>query len=86
MLLKTPKSGFRRWLKRGAIFMFIGEGIAFAISYGVWYSVNTKREYRKYLHDNYPSILEYYYKIGETINSDNKIRQIDYAYWESEKH
>jgi hypothetical protein len=86
MLLKNPKSNTRKWIKRGAVILFAGEAVAFAVSYGIWYGVNTKREYRKYLHDNYPSFLELYYKVGETIDSDCKIRQIDYSYWEAKKH
>lgn len=43
MLMKTPKSGPLKWLKRGATVLFIGEAIAFAVSYGLWYSVNTRR-------------------------------------------
>lgn len=43
MLLKNPKSNTRKWIKRGAVILFAGEAVAFAVSYGIWYGVNTKR-------------------------------------------
>lgn len=38
-------------------------------------------EFRKYLNENYPNILEIYYKTGEFINPHTEIRKIDQAYW-----
>jgi hypothetical protein len=35
--------------------------------------------------ENYPSILEGYYKIGETLDSNNRIRQIDQEIFQAEK-
>ncbi|XP_057651277.1 uncharacterized protein LOC130890892 [Diorhabda carinulata] len=81
MLLKNPKSATRKWFKRGVYTLIVIEGACFAGSYFIWYKINTNRDTRKYLFDNYPSILENYYKIGELIDSQNKIRQVDLAYW-----
>lgn len=85
MLVKNPKPSTRKWLKRGALVIFGIEAVAFAASYGLWYQVNTNRDTRKYLRDNYPSVLEYYYKTGEFIDSSSNIRQIDSAYWNANK-
>lgn len=40
-------------------------------------------DFRLYLRDNYPSILEIYYKTGEYLGS-SQTRSIDLAYWESQ--
>ena len=34
------------------------------------------------MRDNYPSILNGFYKVGETINSDDQTRQLDIKIWE----
>ncbi|KAK9885733.1 hypothetical protein WA026_012502 [Henosepilachna vigintioctopunctata] len=81
MLLKTPKNSFRKWFKRGVITIFCIETAAFVISYNIWLKVNTDRESRKYLRDNFPFLLEVYYRTGEYIDSSSKIRQIDTAHW-----
>ncbi|KAF7287251.1 hypothetical protein GWI33_002070 [Rhynchophorus ferrugineus] len=57
MLVKSPKSSTRKWLKRGAFFLIAAEGVSFLGSYFLWYKVNTDRESRKYLRDNYPALL-----------------------------
>ncbi|XP_074038195.1 protein CEBPZOS isoform X1 [Leptinotarsa decemlineata] len=84
MLFKNPKPAYRRWIKRGAITLFVIEAACFAGSYFIWQRVNTEREYRKYLHDNYPSILELYYKTGETLDPLNRVRQSDQACWKKQ--
>lgn len=41
---------------------------------------------RKYLKDNYPFLLDTYYKAGEYFDSDLKrIREVDEAYWNAQK-
>lgn len=37
-------------------------------------------DFRFYLHNNYPSVLNYYYNIGEKLGNSN-IREIDNTYW-----
>ncbi|XP_018563719.1 protein CEBPZOS [Anoplophora glabripennis] len=85
MIIKNPKPAYRRWLKKGALTLFVIEAVCFAGSYFVWHRINTERDYRRYLHDNYPSILEAFYKTGELIDSKSNIRQIDQAYWNEDK-
>ncbi|XP_044761016.1 uncharacterized protein LOC123318459 [Coccinella septempunctata] len=84
MLTKDPKK-VPTWFKRGAITLFVAETFGFLFCYTLWNKVNTDRDSRKYLRDNYPSLLDSYYKVGEYFDSKNNIRQIDSAYWNAEK-
>lgn len=43
MLTKNPKPAYRKWLKRGALVLFVGEAVAFGVSYFFWNAVNTRR-------------------------------------------
>lgn len=36
-------------------------------------------DFRQYMHEKYPSILEGYYKIGEFMGSGSEIKKIDSA-------
>jgi hypothetical protein len=38
-------------------------------------------DFRFYMRENYPSILDGYYKIGETLDSNNRIRIVDEEIW-----
>lgn len=42
-------------------------------------------EFRLQVYKEYPIVVDYYYKIGETLNSDYKGREIDQAIWTQEK-
>nr|CAH7720293.1 unnamed protein product [Callosobruchus chinensis] len=84
MLTKHPKPAYRKWLKKGALVLLVLEGACFAGSYFVWNKANTQRDFRKYLRDNLPFVLEYYYKTGELLNSRNNVRHTDQVYWEQE--
>lgn len=81
MLIKTPKSNFKKWFKRGFVTVVVIESLGFLGAYGIWYKVNTERDFRRYLRDNYPAALEFYYKTGELIDSSCKIREVDQAVW-----
>ncbi|KAL3265610.1 hypothetical protein HHI36_009814 [Cryptolaemus montrouzieri] len=85
MLIKRPQSQipFKKWFKRGAVTIFVLEAVGFVFTYNVWSKINTDRDSRKYLKDNFPSVLEAYYKVGEYINPNSNVRHIDYAYWAS---
>ncbi|XP_019876005.1 protein CEBPZOS [Aethina tumida] len=85
MLIKNPKPEYRRWIKKTAIVLFVAEAAAFTASYFLWSKVNTDRDTRRYLLDNYPSALDLYYRTGELLDSQNRTRQIDAAYWSQEK-
>lgn len=87
MLVKHPKGGAKQWLKKGIIGVIAFETVLFSASYLAWYKVNTDRAARKYLKDNYPFLLDTYYKAGEYFDSDLKrIREVDEAYWNAQKH
>ncbi|KAJ9594416.1 hypothetical protein L9F63_014141 [Diploptera punctata] len=80
MLRKKQDPLFIKNIRLGAKVLLVAEGILFAVSYGIWYRMNTSRDFRLYMHNNYSSILEGYYKLGETLSSDSRpisIRQLD---------
>ncbi|XP_054743226.1 protein CEBPZOS [Anastrepha obliqua] len=83
MLSKKPKPAFWKFVKGGAKTLFIAEAICFAVSYGVYYRMNTNREFRHYINENFPFVLDYYYKAGEVLGNSN-LRQIDSAVWRAE--
>lgn len=83
MLPKTPKSGFWKLVKSSAKALFVIEVGCFAASYGVYYRMNTNREFRQHINDNYPFVLDYYYKIGEIVGNSN-LREIDATVWRAE--
>lgn len=83
MLQKTPKPAFWKFVKRSAAVLFVAEAVAFAVSYGVWHRMNTNREFRQYMHDNLPLILEGFYKVGETFGS-SRTREVDFTVWQKE--
>ncbi|KAL1509047.1 hypothetical protein ABEB36_003848 [Hypothenemus hampei] len=85
MLLKHPKPQARKWIKKGALALFIFEGVFFIGSYLGWQKVRTDRDSRKYLNDHFPSILEVFYKTGEFFDSNDRTRKIDQAYWNAQK-
>lgn len=43
MLERKPKISSFKWLKRGALSLFIAESIGFVVCYTVWHRVNTNR-------------------------------------------
>lgn len=82
MLRKYPTSSSRgTWVK---LFLGVEIGI-FLGSYYVWRRMNRSQDFRQYMNDKYPSILEGYYKIGETFDKNNKMRQFDSACWNPEE-
>ncbi|PSN50188.1 hypothetical protein C0J52_06658 [Blattella germanica] len=81
MLKKSPKPQYIRYIKGSAKVLFAVEAVLFAASYGIWYRMNTSRDFRLYMHNNYSWILEGYYKIGETLSSDSRpvrARELDF--------
>lgn len=50
-------------------------------SYFVWNRMNSSRPFRKQMRDNFPSILDGYYTLGEKLDSTNNIRERDSAVW-----
>lgn len=43
MLKKNPKPGYLRYVRTSAKVLFVIEAAIFAVSYGVWYRMNTSR-------------------------------------------
>ncbi|XP_023306691.2 protein CEBPZOS [Lucilia cuprina] len=84
MLPKTPKSPFWKFVKSSAKTLFIIETFCFAASYGVYYRMNTNREFRQYINKNFPFVLDYYYKVGEFLGNSN-LREIDSTIWRTQE-
>jgi hypothetical protein len=82
MLLRQPRRSGFPLLK---IFVAVEIAVAGA-SYLVWNRMNTNRSFRKYMRDSYPSILDSYYKLGETLDSTNNTRSLDSKFWELEEN
>jgi len=59
---------------------------ALVSSYYLWNRMNTSRPFRKQVQDNFPSILEGYYTLGEKLDSTNGIRQRDHEVWGMNKN
>nr|XP_034827233.1 protein CEBPZOS [Maniola hyperantus] len=83
MLEKKPRSGFKRLLGVTAATIFVAEAVGFAVSYGLWYKLNSERDFRLYMHKNYNWVLEGYYTIGEKIGG-HKTRELDQKVWTNE--
>ncbi|XP_025834732.1 uncharacterized protein LOC108737766 isoform X2 [Agrilus planipennis] len=80
MLPKYPKPLGRKILIKSATALFVVEAITFAFSYGVWYKLNRERDFRLYMRNNFPKILEFYYTLDDKFGNTN-IRLIDSDYW-----
>lgn len=85
MLHKNSRPGYKRIIKSTAKVLIVFEALAFAATYAGWYRLNTNREFRHYVKENYPSILESYYQLGEFISSDKTIRNHDDQIWQRER-
>ncbi|XP_055636988.1 uncharacterized protein LOC129775855 [Toxorhynchites rutilus septentrionalis] len=85
MLHKNAKPGYKAVIKKTATILIAVEAIAFAVSYAGWYRLNTNRDFRYYINENYPLILESYYQVGEFFSSDQSIRKHDQLIWKQEK-
>lgn len=85
MLEKKSRPGYKKVIKNTAKVLFVAEAIAFAITYAGWHRLNTNREFRHYVKENYPSILEGYYQLGERISGDKAIRNHDELIWKQER-
>ncbi|PZC80953.1 protein CEBPZOS isoform X2 [Helicoverpa armigera] len=83
MLTKSPKPAYKRYITWGIKGALLIEGIGLAASYGLWYKLNTDRDFRLYMFKNHNWVLEGYYGIGEAI-ADQKIRDLDQAIWSNE--
>lgn len=85
MLQKSARPGYKRVIKKTALVLLAAEAIAFGVSYAGWYRLNTDRDFRHYVKENYPTILEGYYQVGEVFSKDNTIRNVDEQIWAQER-
>ncbi|RLU27160.1 hypothetical protein DMN91_000959 [Ooceraea biroi] len=86
MITKQPKSGFVQTLKKGGKALLIFEGALLLGSYGIWRCMNTSQDFRYRMHQHFPSILETYYVVGETLSGNNQLRTFDYTTWSEERN
>jgi len=54
---------------------------ALVSSYYVWSRMNYSRSFRKQVRDNFPTVLEGYYTLGEKLDSTSNIREQDRIAW-----
>jgi hypothetical protein len=80
MLQKYPIKKPNKFL-RGFIYFEIG---ALFASYMIWKRLNGSQDFRYKVKQKFPSILEGYYQIGESIG-DIKTREYDIACWSSKQ-
>lgn len=85
MLHKSSRPGYKRVIKSTAKILIAAEAIAFGVTYAGWYRLNTSRELRHYVKENYPVILESYYQVGEFLGGDTSIRNHDEQIWAQER-
>jgi len=75
----TPK--LFNFVKKTAGIIFAAEVGAFGLCYYVYHRMNTDRDYRLYLRDNYSFALESFYSIGEFMNANDQTRKVDDMIW-----
>lgn len=85
MLHKSSRPGYKRVVKRTALVLIAAEAIAFGVTYAGWYRLNTNRDLRHYVKENYPTVLESYYQVGEFLGGDSSIRNLDEQIWAQER-
>ncbi|XP_065095243.1 uncharacterized protein LOC135717203 [Ochlerotatus camptorhynchus] len=85
MLHKSSRPGYKRVIKNTAKILIAVEAVAFGVTYAGWYRLNTSRDLRHYVKENYPVILESYYQVGEFLGGDTSIRTHDEQIWSQER-
>lgn len=83
MLSKQPKPAYKKFIGATLKTVFLVETVGIAVSFGLWYKLNTEREFRLYMYKNYNWVLEGYYSIGEVIGG-LKTRELDQKVWTNE--
>lgn len=56
--------------------------------YSIFVMISQFSDFRGYMNDNYPTILEYFYKSSEWYDKDKvaRIREIDAQVWANQKN
>lgn len=88
MIQKVAKtSTFFSRFKTGVKIVVAIETAAFLSSYYVWYRMNRDQDFRRYMHVNFPIVLEGFYKFGEVFDKDAlaRVRTYDSAVFEAKK-
>lgn len=84
MLKKEASGGFKKIFKGGIKTFLVLEVLGIVGGYAFYHHTNTDRDFRLYLKDKFPPALEYYYKIGESLDSNYRGRTVDLEYWTKE--
>ena len=88
MRKKTDPWSPTRFLKRQVSLFLMLECAGIAASYILYRKLNHNPEFRYTLYSSqyssFNSIVEGYYKLGETLNSESQIRQLDQELWKKE--
>jgi len=66
--------------KRVAKAVVLGEMVLLLGAYRVWHQMNTSRDYRKWMKDTFPAILEGFYKTAE-MGGYKGAREADAETW-----
>lgn len=85
MMKKQPKRTFSSSIKKVIGIAVLAEFVAVVGSYLVYHKLNTDRDFRYYVKENYSPILEGYYKLGEYADSTNAMRKVDEKLWNTTK-
>ncbi|XP_024084005.1 protein CEBPZOS-like isoform X2 [Cimex lectularius] len=81
MSWKDIKSGPLKYFVKGGKIILAAELACFVGTYLGWRQINHNQDLRFYLYQNQPLILEAYYKFGEQISSESKVREYDMTTW-----
>ena len=85
---KTDPWSFKRFVGRSVSYLVIAECACLAGSYIGYRKINHDQEFRYKLYSSEYStlnvIVEGYYKLGEQMNSECSIRQLDQDHWKSQ--
>ncbi|XP_072027362.1 protein CEBPZOS-like [Amphiura filiformis] len=73
-------SGARKAVWKGTKLFIYAEVALIGGSYLVWRRMNRNQEFRKYMHEKYPYILEVFYKTAE-LGGIKDARKNDYETW-----
>lgn len=65
--------------------VFLLELVGGCGAYAVWHRMNVSQDFRYYMNGKFPRILNWYYTMGESMNSDIQTRSIDQLAWATEK-
>lgn len=84
MMRKQPKSQFVNLVKKLAAAVFIAEVGAFGASYYFYHRMNTDRDFRYYMKNNFNFALESFYTLGEYMNKADQTRKIDHIIWSNQ--